>query len=67
MTHTRKTQAKTPLLNTLDGERTRTVLYQLIQDEASLAPRAEQYARVLLESVQANTVADALSSEIEAI
>ncbi len=67
MAHTRKTQAKTPLLNTLDGERARTVLYQLIQEDPSLAPRAEKYARVLLESVQADLVADALSSEIEAI
>lgn len=67
MTHTSTKQAKTPILDTLDGERARIVLYQLIRDDPSLAPRAEAIARTFLESVEIDMVADALSSEIEAI
>lgn len=67
MARTSTKQAKIPLLDTLDGERARIVLYQLIRDDPGLAPRAEAIARTFLESVEIERVADALSSEIEAI
>jgi hypothetical protein len=67
MARTSTKQVKTPILDTLDGERARIVLYQLIRDDPSLAPHAEAIARTLLERVEIQRVADALSSEIEAI
>jgi len=67
MAKSRKPPVKTPLLDSLDPDRARTVLFLLIRDDPGIADRAEAHARALLETVDYEQVAGLLFADLESL
>ena len=67
MAKSRKPRVRTPLLDSLDPDRARTVLLLLIRDDPAIADRAEAHARALLESVDSEQVAGVLFADLESL